>query len=370
MKIASVIHLHKEGEKSEPNNVGPISLFPTLGKILEKNNLNRIFNYFKNFEILNSNQFGFREKRGTVDAVSTLVELIWSSKHSYTEHTYCSFLDLRKAFDTADRKILLQKCKMYGTRGPVYVILESFLKNRKQFVQSGQRKSQMTEVKYGVPQGSILGPLVFIVYINDLKTNSPCSNFIFYADDTAVYKKSNKANSCWEHQQILSQTGNWLKMNKVTLKTDKCKTITLMTKRDRSDVFTMNGKRLENLNSLSYLGITVDKKLCFREHLKRVEKNLVQFCGLFYKLRKILNRSQLIEIFNTYVKPVIQYGNLVCGTANKATMQKIDAKLNRILRVMFFSKVWLSFSLQREIQRIFGPGASSERNFLNWWQNA
>ena len=202
LKIASVIPLHKEGEKSEPNNFRPISLLPTLGKILEKIILYRISNYFKDFEILNSKQFGFREKRGTVDAVSALVELIRSSKHSYTEHTYCTFLDLRKAFDTIDRKILLQKCKMYGLRGPVYNILESYLKNRKQFVQSGQRKSQMTEVKYGVPQGSILGPLLFIIYINDLKTNSPCSNFIFYADDTAVYTKSNKANACRENQQI------------------------------------------------------------------------------------------------------------------------------------------------------------------------
>ena len=187
--------------------------------------------------MLNNKQFGFREKRGTVDAVSSLVELIRSSKHSYTEHTYCTFLDLRKAFDTIDRKILLQKCKMYGLRGPVYTILECYLKNRNQFVQSGQRKSQMTEVKYGVPQGSILGRLLFILYINDLKTNSPCSNFIFYANDTAVYPKSNKANACREHQQILSQTENWLKMNKLTLSTDKSKTITFKTKHDRSDVF-------------------------------------------------------------------------------------------------------------------------------------
>ena len=171
---------------------------------------------------------------------------------------------------------------MYGLRGPVYNILEFYLKNRKQFVQSGQKKSQMTEVKYGVPQGSILGPLLFIVYIYDLKTNSPCSNFIFYAD-TAVYTKSNKANACREHQQILSQTENWLKMNKVALNTDKSKTITFKTKHDRNDVFTMNGKCLDNLiclSYLSYLGITIDKKFCFREHSKRVEEKLVQFCGL------------------------------------------------------------------------------------------
>ena len=136
---------------------------------------------------------------------------------------------------------------MYGLRGPVYTILESYLKNRKQFVQSGQRKSQMTEVEYGVPQRYKLGPLLFIVYINDLKTNSPCSNFIFYADDTAVHTKSNKANACRDHQQILSQTENWLKMKKLTLNTDKSKTMTFKIRHDRNHVFTMNGKCLENL---------------------------------------------------------------------------------------------------------------------------
>ena len=103
----------------------------------------------------------------------------------------------------------------------------------------------------------------------------------FYADDTAVYTKSNKANACREHQQILPQIENRLKMNKPTLNMDKIESITFKTKHDRNDVFTMNGRRLKNLNSLSYLGITIDKKLCFREHSKRVEEKLVQFFGLW-----------------------------------------------------------------------------------------
>ena len=142
-------------------------------------------------------------------------------------------------------------------------------------------------------------------------------------------------------------------MNKLTLNTDKSKIITFKTKHDRGDVFTRNGKRLENINSLSYLGITIDKKLCFREHSNRVKNKLVQFCGLFYKLRKILNCSQLIKIFNTYVKPVVQYGILVYGTASRATMQKIDAKINRILRVIFFVQKFDSVSLIREKYKVF-----------------
>ena len=98
--------------------------------------------------------------------------------------------------------------------------MESYLENRKQFVQSGQRKLQMTEVKYGVAQESMLGPFLFFNYINDLKTNSPYSNLIFFDNNTAIYTKSNKANARHEHQQILAQTENWLKMNKLTLNTD------------------------------------------------------------------------------------------------------------------------------------------------------
>ena len=150
LKIASVIPMHKEGEKSEPNNFRPISLLPTLGKISEKIILNRISNSFKDFVFLNSKQFGFREKRGTVDAVSFMVELIRSSKHSYTEHNYCTFLDLHKAFDRIFRKILLRKCKMYGLRGPVYNISESYLKNRKKLysLDKGSSKWQKSNTGY------------------------------------------------------------------------------------------------------------------------------------------------------------------------------------------------------------------------------
>ena len=159
-------------------------------------------------------------------------------------------------------------------------------------------------------------------------------------------------------------------MNKLTQNTDKSKAITFKTKHDRNDVFSMNGKRLENLNSLSYLGITIDKKLCFREHSKLVEEKLLQFSGLFYKLRKILNRSQLIKIFNSYVKPVVQYGILVYGTASKATMQKINSKINRILRVIFFFESLTQFFSSERNKKFFRPGSFICTKFSNWWQNA
>ena len=110
MKIASVKPLHKKGEKVSPITLAHISLLPTLGKNLEKVILKRFFNYFKVFEILNNKQFGFWEKRGTVDTVCNWVEITQTSKHSGTEHTYCTLLDFHRAFDAIDRKILLQKC--------------------------------------------------------------------------------------------------------------------------------------------------------------------------------------------------------------------------------------------------------------------
>ena len=154
-------------------------------------------------------------------------------------------------------------------------------------------------------------------------------------------------------------------MNKLTLNTDKSKTITFKTKYNRNDVFKTNGKRTGNLNSLSYLSIMIDKKLCFREHSERVEEKLVQFCGIFYKLRKILSRSQLIKVFNTYVKPVVQNGILVYGTASEATMQKNDAIINRILRVIIFFKSLTQFLSSERNTKFFQPRSFICTNFSN-----
>ena len=130
LKIAKVVPLHKEGDKHEPTNYRPTSLLPTIGKIFEKLIYNRLVQFLDRYHILNEKQFGFRNKRSTVDALATLVETIRQLWTNRIKISCCTFLDLKKAFDTVDHKLLLQKCFCYGFRKETYKLIESFLKNR------------------------------------------------------------------------------------------------------------------------------------------------------------------------------------------------------------------------------------------------
>ena len=165
-KIASITPLHREGDRSRPENYRPISLLPIIGKIFEFLIFDRIKNYIEKFKILKVNQFGFRSNHNTIDAIVSLLEDIRVNKQSKANEIKVSFLDLKKAFDTADHRILLEKCSDYGLRGKTLSIIASFPHDRTQVVKVNEKSSKSREVSFEVPQGSILGPLLFILYVN------------------------------------------------------------------------------------------------------------------------------------------------------------------------------------------------------------
>ena len=190
LKIAKVIPIFKREGESDPSNYRPISLLPVVGKIFEKIIFNRIIVLLNKEKVLNENQFGFRQNRTTIDALVELSKndrLNWLNSKPYTIST---FLDLKNAFDTVDHQILLAKCSSYGLRGLVLKVLKSYLSRRFQYTEIGSKKSSMMSIKIGVPLGSIMGPLLFIIYKNDLTLEASDIKSIIYADDTVVYTKS------------------------------------------------------------------------------------------------------------------------------------------------------------------------------------
>ena len=256
LKTAKVIPIFKSGEKDNPQNYRPISLLPVIGKVFVKLTYARIKCFLIQHNILSERQFGFRNKRKTVDAIAILTEHIRLGLDSLDER--CSvFLDLTKAFDTVDHNLLLLKCERYGLRGCVYHLLKLYLSDRKQFVQTGDKKSAVLDFKYGVPQGSVLGPLLFLLYINDIERVCQSSEIILFADDTTIYS-SNKLNND-DLLNVLGRLCDWFDRNKMTVNFSKCN-MTCFAKRETVRRLQLQGITLFNKESTKYFGVHIDKK--------------------------------------------------------------------------------------------------------------
>uniref|UniRef100_A0A673A262 Reverse transcriptase domain-containing protein n=1 Tax=Sphaeramia orbicularis TaxID=375764 RepID=A0A673A262_9TELE len=221
MKIAKVIPIYKNGDKHMVSNYRPVSLLPQFSKILEKLFVKRLDDYIDKYRILNDHQYGFRKNRSTSLAVMEFAENI-ATAVDQKQHTVGVFIDLRKAFDTIDHSILLRKCEMYGIRGVTQNWLKSYLQNRSQYVSIGNTNSQLRNVTCGVPQGSVLGPKLFILYLNDIFMASSKLKFTIFADDTnLLYSGVNMKQILEIVEKELSKLKKWFDVNKLSLNEDK-----------------------------------------------------------------------------------------------------------------------------------------------------
>ena len=320
LKVAKVKPLHKKGEKSCLNNYRPISLLPTISKVFERVIYAQIYQYFKINDLLCEQQYGFRSKHSTELATIKLVDNIIQNMDNNKEHKtpVAIFLDLSKAFDTLNFDILLHKLQYYGVSDVSLLLIKSYLSNRYQFVKFQNSNSELLEIKTGIPQGSILGPLFFSIYINDIIKTSSTFSFIMYADDTTVYfnlEDFQKKDRNVHIDNELEKINIWLRHNKLTLNVEKTKCMQFQ-KRRTVDPINLNicNKPIDVVSQFTFLGTLLDEHISWKNHIDMVTNKLSKIIGILHRLKYVYPESILITIYNSLFVPHVNYGSLVWGT--------------------------------------------------------
>ena len=320
LKIAKVIPLFKSGEANSPSNYRPISLLSIFNKLLEKIIYKRLYSFFQKENILYKYQFGFREKHGTCLAVLETMDMCYKNLDN-NKYVIGLFLDLKKAFDTVNHEILLHKLYNYGIRGVMYDWLKSYLNDRYQFTFVNGTRSDTKKVACGVPQGSVIGPLLFLVYINDIYKAIPEDIPKLFADDTNIFIIGDslpeielKANIC------LKNVYNWFCANKLTLNVDKSCYLLFTPKKtvinSALNIYIENQNLLKS-STCKYLGIIIDENLSWINHIDFVYNKLVKFSCIFYKIRDLLPVQCLKMLYYSFIHCHLLYGIEVYGNTVK-----------------------------------------------------
>ena len=329
LKIAKVIPIYKKQDAEIFSNYRPVSLLPCFSKILERLVFDKCIDYINTYEILNDKQFGFRSKHSTYMVIIELVDKINTAVEK-NETTIGIFLDLSKAFDTIDHSILLYKLEHYGFRGIVLKWFENYLSNRKQYVSYNSHESQLEDIVCGVPQGSILGPLLFILYVNDITYTSNVLDFILFADDTTIlYSHENIESKIDVVNAELKEVSNWFKTNKLSVNASKTNYMLLGTSHMTSSKIQqdlnviLDNTVLDRVSHTKFLGVLIDENLTWKYHIDCVSKTLSRNIGIMNKLKYFVPDRMLHTLYCTFILPYINYGILIWGNTCKTYLDKL-----------------------------------------------
>ena len=335
LKLAKIIPVYKKGALTDACNYRPISLLSIFDKIFEKLVCVKLMNYLTKYNIFYEYQFGFRQSHSTILA---LIDEIYKSLDD-GNFVISMYFDLQKAFDTVDHDILLAKLNIYGIRGNMYNWFKNYLSDRLQFTSIGPHCSNITSIKCGVPQGSVLGPILFLIYMNDITFAATSTKIKLFADDTNMFvgnKSITELNKqCNTHLKNLNE---WFLANKLSLNVSKT-CFTLFKPHIQNDLLcnmnlAINNIKIEPIACCKYLGLLIDEKMKWKDHIKFVEKKILKFVSIFYKIRDKLPKKCLKSLYFALVYPHILYGIELYANTNKSYLNKLHVLNNKILRTL------------------------------------
>jgi len=339
LKLAKVIPIFKSGDQSSLNNYRPISLLSSFSKIFERIIYNKIMSFLQANDILYPHQYGFRPNHSTIHPVIHLLSQVAEANNKTpSEYTLATFCDLSKAFDTISHDILLYKLHVYGIRGKANDLIRSYLSNRQQYVDFDSSKSQCLPVECGVPQGSILGPLLFLIYINDIKNCTP-ENILSFADDTTMLLSHSDPVLLYDRaNRSLSDLFHWFCANKLSLNAKKTQYILIqphgLTHYQHTLSLKINGEPLSRVNASKFLGITIDESLSWKPHLACVNKKISNALFIIKQLKFSLPKDSLRVLYFSLLHSHLSYGILAWGNAKNTVLRKTELIQKRALRTI------------------------------------
>ena len=334
-KESLVIPIPKINGTDKAEEFRPINMLHTVEKILELVVKGQLMHYLNCNNLLIPEQSGYREGHSCESALN-LVLAKWKEKIEAKETILAVFLDLKRAFETISRPLLLQTMKRFGIVGTAYKWFESYLYDRTQKTRFDNFDSESLANTLGVPQGSVLGPILFIIYINDMKRVLRFSEINLFADDTVLFIAGK---NLYEVAALLNQDlhylANWLKFKQLKLNISKTKYLLISSAHSRYDVnIEIDGETIERVNELKYLGVIIDDKLTFKSHIDNVIKKMAKKYGVLCRLKNDLTLNSKILLYKSIISPHIDFCPSILFLANNTQILRLQRLQNKVMRLI------------------------------------
>ena len=351
MKIAKVIPIFKSGDKNNMDNYRPISLLSTFSKFLEKLVANRLLVFLERNNVLSKWQFGFRNNHSTIHPLVHFLNKITDSLNS-KKHSIAIFCDLKTAFDTCDRSILFKKMEKYGISGIELQWFTSYLTDRKQYVSINGVSGSLRDILFGVPQGSILGPLLFILFINDLPLSSDFLSLLFADDTTLVLSHENLAELVTRVNTEFRKVCEYFRCNNLVLHPDKTKFILFSRSRVREGVVllcnnnNLNQNYTDNISVISgiskddiipavkFLGVYIDQDLSFKFHISQIKQKLSKALYSLRSVKNLLSQKSLILLYNSLFHCHLLYAIQIWSCVNSGPINELFKLQKSAIRII------------------------------------
>ena len=365
-KLAHVTPIYKnKGSKNLAVNYRPVSLTSIVCKLMESILREHITKHLVNSKLLSDKQYGFISKRSTVTQLLSFLDKCCEST-SEGRVVDCVYFDFAKAFDTVPHRRLCKKLAAYGIKGPILKWITSFLEGRKQLVRVNQANSTTNHVISGIPQGSVLGPLLFVLYINDLP-DKVISSILLFADDTKIFKTVDSIIDSLVIQNDINELEKWSKEWLLQFHPDKCHVLTIgkLTNIRHAHPYVLSGNQLEHVFTEKDLGILIDAELSFEEHISKQVNKANSILGVIKRSFQNLSPQIFLTLYGTFVRPHLEYAQSVWSPKLRKHVNLLEGVQRRATRLV---QLYRNLPYEERLQRLELPTLEFRRKFCDMVQ--